>query len=247
MKAMILAAGLGTRLRPLTNSRPKALVSLFGISLLEFQIRKLIQSGIRDIVINIHHFPGQIIDFVKRNNAFGINIQFSDESDKLLDTGGGLIKARKFLAGNSPFLLINTDILSDININEMLNFHNQHKAIATLAVRKRKSSRYLLFDTDNVLCGWKNNITGEKISVKPKCKEEELAFSGIHIIDQKFFEYKHPETKHSIINSYLRLAKTSRIMGYRHDKDLWYDIGKHSTLIQLSKDQHLRDKLFKII
>lgn len=243
MKAMILAAGLGSRLRPMTDKKPKALVKLFNMSLLEIQIRKLISAGVNSIIINVHHYAGQIIDFVKVNNSFGINIEFSDESDKLLDTGGGIVKASWFLKDNKPVIVSNTDIISDLDYNSMIKHHIKLKNLVTLAVRNRKSSRYLMFDTNNLLCGWKNTSTKETIHYNDKPAAYESAFSGIHILSPGFFQLRHPEGKHSIIKTYLRLSAKERIMAYNHDHTIWYDVGKVDTLKELNADKKLEKRI----
>jgi len=188
MKAMIFAAGLGTRLRPLTNSRPKALVELNGKPLLQHNIEYLMSFGVKDIIINIHHHSGMIIDFLALKSNFDINIQTSDESEKLLDTGGGLKKAAHFFDDGKPFVLYNTDIICNTNIIDVYNTHLQSKAIATLFVRERESSRYLLFDNSNKLCGWENVKASEKIITKKSPDLQQFAFSGIHIIYPKIFK-----------------------------------------------------------
>ena len=165
MRAFILAAGLGTRLKPLTNSVPKALVKINDKTLLEILIDKLILSGFNKIIINVHHFANQVIDFINQNN-FSAEIVISDESDKLLDTGGGLKKAAWFFDDGKPFLVHNVDILSNIDLKKMYNFHLQNNTLAALAIRKRKSTRYLLFTDDNNLCGWMNEKTGEQIKTE---------------------------------------------------------------------------------
>lgn len=185
MKAMIFAAGLGTRLRPLTDHTPKALVSVAGKPMLERVILRLKEAGFNDITVNIHHFGEQIIEFLRANNDFGITIHLSDERDMLLDTGGGIKKARPFLDGNEPFLVHNADILSDINLAELYRHHRESNAEATLLVSQRQTSRYLLLDDANRLHGWINKSTGE---TKPEGfsfqerQYKEMAFGGIHVI-----------------------------------------------------------------
>ena len=179
MKAMIFAAGLGTRLRPLTDNMPKALVLVGGKPMLERVILNLIKYGFDDITINIHHFGGQIIDFIKANNNFGVTIHISDERDELLDTGGGILKARNFLDGNEPFLVHNADILTDLNLKEFYDYHLGNNADATLLTASRNTARYLLLDDTNRLHGWINKNTGE---LKPQGfvyetdKYKEMAF-----------------------------------------------------------------------
>lgn len=230
MKAMIFAAGKGTRLKPITNTIPKALVKVNGIPMLQRVIQKLIQSGVDEIILNVHHFADQIIEFLKENDHFGIRIEISHEKDELLDTGGGLKKASWFFKDNKPFILHNVDILSDIDLAKMLEYHQQKKALATLAVRERKSSRYFLFNHDNQLCGWQNVKTGEIINHYPSNTKNKFAFSGIHIINPEIFNYWPRLTKFSIVKTYLNLSQNHPIVAFRHNQDYWFDIGKPDNL-----------------
>lgn len=236
MKAMIFAAGLGTRLRPLTDHTPKALVSVAGKPMLERVILRLKEAGFNDITVNIHHFGEQIIEFLRANNDFGITIHLSDERDMLLDTGGGIKKARPFLDGNEPFLVHNADILSDINLAELYRHHRESNAEATLLVSQRQTSRYLLLDDVNRLHGWINKSTGE---TKPEGfsfqerQYKEMAFSGIHVISPSLFRYMESrqwEGKFSIIPFYLSVCETACIQGYPLQDRRWFDIGKPETL-----------------
>jgi NDP-sugar pyrophosphorylase family protein len=236
MKAMILAAGLGTRLKPLTDSTPKALVPLAGKPLLYYIIKKLISEGINQIIINVHHFPDMIIDYVKRENNFGIEIRFSEENT-LLDTGGGLNKAAWFFDDDQPFILHNADVLSEMNLHKMLKYHNQKKSLVTVAVRHRKTSRYLLFNQENLLVGWKSLETGKKEMVGSSAHDPQmLSFMGIHILSPKIFSHLPSESKFSIINAYLDLAKNGHhIVAYRNDHDFWVDLGRKENLKQAEK------------
>jgi mannose-1-phosphate guanylyltransferase len=236
MKAMILAAGLGTRLLPLTNNVPKALVPINGKPLLEIIICKLRSFGFDDVIINVHHFADQIIDFLKANNYFDIHISISDERAQLLDTGGGLKKASWFFNDNQPFLLYNVDIISDIDLKKLFLFHQESDALVTLAVRNRKTSRYFLFDDSNSLCGWKNFETGEiKIVRNIRTKIKLIAFSGIHIINPDIFELITEEGSFSLIDKYLALAKSYKIQGFNHTETQWIDIGKIGCLEEAEK------------
>lgn len=240
MKAMIFAAGLGTRLRPLTNDKPKALVEVNGKPLLEIVILQLKKYGFTDIVVNVHYFAKQIIRFLEAKNNFDIHIQISDESDLLLETGGGLQKAKSLLtANNQPFLVHNVDILSDINLTELYQNHLNNKSLATLVVRNRRTSRYLLFDQANRLCGWKNVKTGEIRMVRDSAvslKLKALAFSGIHIISPRIFDYMpSEESAFSIIETYLQVAKKEKLMAYPSDDSRWLDVGKPESLAQAAK------------
>jgi len=226
MKAMIFAAGLGTRLRPWTDTKPKALIEYKQITLLERVIIKLKNSGFNQIVINVHHFAEQIVDFVKSKNYFDCEIVFSDESDLLLDTGGGLKKTSFYLKNKDSFLVYNVDILSEINLKDFYDNHLKNNALATLAVQERQTSRVLFFDSDNYLCSWKNFKTEEeKISRHTNLKTKYFAFSGLHIISPQIFELITEEGKFSIIDLYLRLAKTNKI-SYYLESEIWRDMGK---------------------
>lgn len=226
---MIFAAGLGTRLRPLTNDRPKALVEVGGMSLLEIAIRRLKFYGCTDIIINVHHFAEKIITFLKEKNNFNLNIEISDERDLLLETGGGLKKATSFFSDNQPFLVCNADILTDLDLRKMYEAHCQSNAIATMAVRNRETSRYLIFNQHQELIGWRNVKTEEVKWSKKRKKDspQNFAFSGIHVISPQFFDY-FPKRKKafSIIPIYLKAAKKDKVMAYPHDETIWLDVGK---------------------
>ena len=234
MKAMIFAAGLGTRLKPLTDNTPKALVTIGGKPLLQHTIEKLKSSGFDEIIINIHHFADQIVEFILSKNSFDIKIEFSDESNELLDTGGGIKKASHFFCDGEPFLIHNVDILSNINLNDLYLFHKSSNSIATLVCSKRKTSRYLLFNTANQLKGWTNKETG-KIKSPNKLLElkqyNELAFSGIHILEPSIFKYMtdFPE-KFSIIDFYIFLSQYELIRAFAPEDIQMIDVGKPDSL-----------------
>jgi NDP-sugar pyrophosphorylase family protein len=254
MKAMLFAAGLGTRLRPLTNDRPKALVEVNGVTLLEIAIRRLIGAGCREIIVNVHHFAEQIIDFIEKNGEFGIQIAVSDEREQLLDTGGGLKKAAWFFDDGQPFLVCNADVLTDMDLAHFYQKHLESHAIATLAVRRRTTSRYFLFDEKMRLCGWQNAKTGEERivgspqlavaplqSFNPSIPQflnpsipqslNPLAFSGIHAISPALFNWMPAaEGPFSIIDVYLEAAQTGLILGLDHSADEWLDVGKPEAL-----------------
>ncbi|MCA9740243.1 nucleotidyltransferase family protein [candidate division KSB1 bacterium] len=227
MKAMILAAGLGTRLRPLTNDRPKALVEVAGKPLLEHAITKLTQQGTRDIIINTHHFAEKIAEFLESKKNFGVHIELSHEPT-LLDTGGGLNKAAHFFNDGEPFLLYNTDVLSNIDLGAMLAVHQRTGALATLAVRDRKTSRYFLFDDDGRLVGWTSLLQKEQKIVVPQTEtHNRLSFMGIHIISPRIFELFTESGTFSIVDVYLRLAGLGeRIQAFRADQYKWLDLGR---------------------
>ena len=236
MKAMIFAAGLGTRLRPLTDHMPKALVPVAGKPMLERVILRLKEAGFNEIMVNIHHFGEQIIDFLRAHDNFGTEIHISDERGMLLDTGGGIKKARPFLDGQEPFLVHNADILTDIDLAGLYRHHLESDAESTLLVSERKTSRYLLFDDDYHLHGWINKSTGE---TKPEGfsfqerQYKEMAFGGIHVISPSLFRYMESrqwEGKFSIIPFYLSVCETACIQGYPLQDRRWFDIGKPETL-----------------
>lgn len=232
MKAMILAAGLGTRLKPLTDTMPKALVEINGKTLLEHSIEHLKFFGVKDVIVNVHHFPDQIISFLKKKKNFGINMEVSDERDQLLDTGGGFRKASWFFEEGGPFIVRNVDILSNLDLGAMLDFHLKNKAVATLAVRNRETSRYMLFNERNELIGWTNISTGErKLSRKDFKRMHPLAFSGIQILDPAIIPLLTEEGKFSLIGMYLRLSRDNRICAYNDDDSFWFDAGKREDIV----------------
>ncbi|MBL7979808.1 MAG: nucleotidyltransferase family protein [Bacteroidetes Order II. Incertae sedis bacterium] len=233
MKAMIFAAGLGTRLRPLTESVPKALVEVNGTPLLGLIILRLKRFGFKDLIINVHHFPDMIVDYLAEHDNFGVNITISDEREALLETGGGLQKAAWFFDDGKPFLVHNVDILSDLNLLEIYEDHIKSGALATLAVSGRKTSRVLLFDEQEVLCGWRNLKTGEEKWARPtpgSCRER--SFSGIHVICPEIFSEISQTGRFSIIDTYLELGGRFPIKAHYHDESHWMDVGKPETLQQ---------------
>jgi NDP-sugar pyrophosphorylase family protein len=226
MKAFIFAAGLGTRLKPYTDNCPKALVPLNGQPLIWHTINNLKKFGIDEVVVNVHHFSQMLIDYLGSID-WGITITISDESDYLLDTGGGLLMAKPFLEGTEPFIAINVDIISSVNLNNVIEFHNEHNSLATLVVRKRPTGRQFFFDENFQLTGWKNFESGEeKISTENFNKSHPLAFSGIHVISPSIFNQITETGKFSIVDLYLRLAKENRITGFEDTSDFWLDLGK---------------------
>lgn len=224
MKAMIFAAGLGTRLNPLTLGTPKALIEIKGKTLLEYNIEKLINFGIHEIIINVHHFPDQIIRFIQKK-SFDVPIYFSDERKKLLDTGGALKKASSFF-NEKTFLLYNVDVICDIDLFQVIKFHNQSKPIATLVVRKRKSNRYFYFNNENELCGWENTKSGEKIIFVQDAHLSPLAFSGIHIVDSDIFKLMPKKNIFSMTELYLKIGRIKKIKAYIDNQSSWVDVGK---------------------
>jgi MurNAc alpha-1-phosphate uridylyltransferase len=226
MKAMLFAAGLGTRLQPLTDKIPKALAVVAGQTLLERAIFHLAEQGVNYFVINVHHHANQIIEFLQNHGSFGLDIYISDETNELLETGGGLLKAANHFSGNEPFVVINADVICNIDIVKMMDAHKTTNSLASLAVRNRpQSSRQLLFDEDGQLCGRINRNKNERqISIEYPIFEEK-AFSGIHILSPKWFELTTHKGKFSIIDSYLELCKNNTIQAYAHDEDFWFDVG----------------------
>lgn len=225
ISAMIFAAGLGTRLYPLTADKPKALVEFQGKPLLDHVLRKIIEADIRHIVVNVHHFPDLIINYLKERH-YEAEIMVSDERDYLRDTGGGLKYAAPLLTDSENILLHNVDILSDLELKQLLAYHESHKALATLAVRKRKTSRYFLFDDEMSLCGWRNSKTGEEIISQPAATYQELAFSGIHVVRRELIDLIPSAEKQSITPIYVELAKTHLLKGFLHNEGHWKDMGK---------------------
>jgi NDP-sugar pyrophosphorylase family protein len=236
---MILAAGLGTRLRPLTDERPKALVEINGHTLLEITLARLRSFGIRDVIVNVHHLGDMIVDYLKANANFGMNIEVSQE-DVLLDTGGGLKKAARFFLqddAEEPFLLHNVDVLSTIDFDRMLQFHHQQKPLAALAVQKRESSRLLLFDEQLQLCGRRSKDDPDDETVRDCPQATALAFTGIHIISPRIFSLLTEDGIFPIIPTYLRLASLGeRIVAFRAEGYYWRDLGTPASLQQAAQD-----------
>jgi len=244
MKAMILAAGLGTRLRPLTDDRPKALVEIGGRALLEIALTRLHDFGIREVIVNVHHFADMVVDYLAAKHNFGMRIEVSRE-DVLLDTGGGLKRAAWFFLEDAtdrdqPFLLHNVDVLSTIDIAAMVRFHNEQRALATLAVQDRKSSRYLLLDEQLQLCGRRFEREDRTELVRSEQPFRALAFSGIHVISSRLLTLMTEDGAFSIIDAYLRLAASGEgIAAYRADGSYWRDLGTFDSLQQAEQDlQH---------
>jgi len=225
-KAMILAAGLGTRLRPLTDHRPKALVEWEGVPLLEHVILKLKSEGFTSIIINVHHHAEMIMEYISSRDQFEIQIEFSHEKEKLLDNGGGIAFASWFL-NDEPFLVYNVDVNCSIDLGALYRAHLTGGAIVTMAVKERVTSRSLLMNREGFLKGWRDNRTGETILVDQE-KEElfPIAFSAIHVMDPKVFSFFPQEEVFSLMPFYLKLAKTHPVKLYRHDRDTWADMGK---------------------
>lgn len=236
MKAMILAAGLGTRLKPFTDKHPKALAEVNGKTILQRNIEYLHSFGFRNVIINVHHFADQIIQKVKANNGFGSIVYISDERKEVLETGGGLLKAKWFFeSGTAPFVVMNVDVLTDLNFQKMYAQHISTQALATLAVRERVTSRYLLFNKENLLCGWQNIKTGEKKLSRQVIPLHQKAFSGIQIISPGIFPLIKQTGKFSLIDVYLSLSATEKIFAYDHSGDHFIDVGTPEKLLSAEK------------
>src|SRR6266853_1917316 len=245
MKAMILAAGLGTRLLPLTTDRPKALVEIAGRTLLEITLSRLRASGVREVIVNAHHFADLILEYLKKNENFRMRIEVSRE-EVLLDTGGGLKKAAYFFLEDpncfeKPFILHNVDIISTIDLRRMVQVHTESHALATLAVQDRETSRYLLFDEQLQLCGRRSGPDRKTEFVRASQQVQALAFCGVHVISPRLFAMMMEEGAFSIINSYLQLAsRENKILGFRADEYYWRDVGKLDNLMQAEQDLKLK-------
>ena len=244
MKAMIFAAGLGTRLRPLTERCPKALVPVAGRPMLERVIRRLVQAGFDELVVNIHHRGEQIVEYLESHPFPGATLHISDERDMLLDTGGGIRKARRWLEGDEPFLIHNVDILCDIDLRDFYRRHLNSGAEASLLVGQRATSRYLLFDQGNRLCGWTNTATGETLppGTDPAAFRP-MAFGGIHVFSPSLFRRMEAggwQGRFSIIPFYLSVCGEACIRGEEARGTYWFDIGKIDTLHQA--EAHLARK-----
>jgi NDP-sugar pyrophosphorylase family protein len=249
MKAMILAAGLGTRLRPLTNDRPKALVEVGGRTLLEITLARLREFGIREVIVNVHHLADVIVEYLKANDDFGMRVEISRERE-LLDTGGGLKKASWVFTedaerSDEPFILHNVDVISTIDLKKLAMFHSEREALATLAVQERETSRYLFFDEQGQLCGRRVGRDGMREMVRGAQDRESLqalAFSGVHVISPRIFSLLKEDGAFSIIDVYLRLAgMRERIFAFRADEYYWRDLGRMENLAQAERD--LENKL----
>ena len=234
MKALIFAAGKGTRLKPFTDHHPKALALVNDMPLLERNIKYLQSFGINDFVINIHHYGQQISDFLKSNNNFNAHIELSDEKDQLLETGGGLVFAKKFLDHGEDFLIMNADILTDLDLNYFIEYHQEKKDFATLAVSDRKSSRKLLFNPEMILKGWLNVESGEQRLAEFNKGFKPLAFSGIHCVNPEIFNKIKRTGKFSIMEEYLDLMTNESISGYEHSATI-IDVGRPESVIEAEK------------
>lgn len=230
MRAMILAAGLGTRLKPFTDQHPKALAVVNGKTVLQRNIEYLQQFDVKDVIVNVHHFANQVIDTIEQNKGWGSRITFSDESDEILETGGGILKAAWFLEQAEDALVMNADILTNLPLIDMIAYHRRHRPLATLATTNRLTSRYLLFDDDNKLTGWKNVKTGEMKGNDGRAR----AFSGIQILSKDIFNQIPFSGKFSMIDVYLHLCAKQSVLTFDHSNSKMIDIGTMEKLEQAS-------------
>ena len=235
MKAMVFAAGLGTRLKPWTDEHPKALAMVNGKSLLQRNIEYLQSAGVTDVIVNVHHFADQIIRAVEENNGWGCKVQISDESDALLDTGGGLLKAAAFFEGEPYFLAVNADVLTDLSLKKFIQHHLDTNALATLAITDRMSNRHFLFDEEQSLVGWRQLEPFSEKIVKSSQFLIPKAFSGLHVISPDIFSKIGQQGKFSIIDVYLSLANHFPIIGFDHTGSRYLDVGKPGSL-QMAND-----------
>lgn len=231
---MILAAGLGTRFKPWTDKHPKALAVINGKSLLQRNIEYLQLAGIFDVVVNVHHFADQIEGAILENDGWGSRVTVSDERDEVLETGGGLMKAAKYLDGEE-FVLMNVDILTTLDLTAMIGVHNKLMPLATIATTNRKTSRYFLFDHLDNLCGWKNDKTGEEKIVRTTADVRAKAFSGVHVIDPKIFSMVELKGKFSMVDVYLALAKDEVIKSFDHSDSFLIDVGKPEAVAEAER------------
>ncbi len=226
MKAIILAAGLGTRLKEITQNIPKALVEVNGKTMLEIALLNLKKQGINNFLINIHHHGKSIIDFLATNNNFGVDITISDERNQLLDTGGAILKAKDFIKGYEPILVHNVDVISDVKIQSLIEYHNTNDSVVTLCVRKRETQRLLLFNKSLFLIGWVNLKTNEfKWVDKSYLNYSKYAFSGIYVISPRFVDLIQQSGKFSIIDTWLEMAMNNILKGYIDTSKQWHDLG----------------------
>jgi MurNAc alpha-1-phosphate uridylyltransferase len=230
MKAMIFAAGLGSRLKPWTDYHPKALAMVNGKSLLQRNIEYLQRNGINEVIVNVHHFAHQVVEAIEKNKGWGSFVSISDETGAILETGGGLQKAGWYFLRENDLVVMNVDILTDMDLQEMIRHHEKMKPLATLATSDRDTSRYFLFDEQDILSGWRNIKTGEEKIVRPAEKLSQKAFSGIHVISASIFSLVKQQGKFSMVDVYLTLAKDRIILSYDHTGTKLIDVGKPESI-----------------
>ena len=232
MKAMLFAAGLGTRLKPFTDHKPKALAEVNGKTLLELNIQYLQRFGIKDVIINVHHFADMIEETIDANNCWGSNITISDERSVVLETGGGMLQAAPYFAGEAAFVVMNVDILTNLDLQRLIDQHTNNNGQATLAVMKRNSSRQLLFDGSMTLCGWQNISTGQERMARTSDTLQPFAFSGIQVVSPEIWEGSPFSGKFSLIDLYLHKAQAGTIKGFDHSGNILIDVGKPESIAQ---------------
>lgn len=232
---MIFSAGLGTRFKPWTDNHPKALALVNGKPLLQHNIEYLQRYGITDVVVNVHHFADQIVDAVNKNKGWGSNVLISDETNEVLETGGGLLKAKDLLQNGEPFVTLNADFLTDLNINDLIRFHKEKKSLISFGITNRKTSRYFLFDEDNRLCGWRNVNTGEEKIAIAKPGLRQMAYSCVVVFQPEIFNLIPQRGKFSLVETYLSLAAEYPIYGFDHTGDKLVDVGKPESVAVAEK------------
>jgi NDP-sugar pyrophosphorylase family protein len=236
MRAIILAAGMGTRLKPLTDKTPKALVPFRGVPMVERVIRKLADAGISRIMVNVHHFADQVTSFLDALEIGGVELSVSDEKEQLMDTGGALLQAREFLQGEESFLVHNVDVHTNLDIGELIRQHREGDALVTMGVKNRPTSRSLLFDKAGYLCGWIHNETGEKRMVRiPSGRTDDFGNSCVQVIDAAFLDYFPETAPRSLTEMYLELAGQQRIAPFVHNSDYWHDLGRYANFMKAQK------------
>ena len=236
MRAIILAAGMGSRLKPLTDSTPKALVVFRGMPMVERIIRNLADAGVYEIMVNVHHFAGQVVEFLDKLDIDGLSLHISDESDELMDTGGAILQAREFLKEEKDFIVHNVDVFTNLDIGELIRNHREGNTLATLAVKKRPTSRSLLYDGTGSLCGWVHNETGEKRMVRsPSGSLEDFGNTCVQVINAEFLDFFPKTEPRSLTEMYLELAERHMIGAYTHNQDYWYDLGRYNNFIKADK------------
>lgn len=237
MRAMILAAGLGSRLKPLTDNTPKALVPFKGTTLVERIIRNLADAGVDHIMVNVHHLAGMVIDFLDKLKVEGVSLHVSDETGALMDTGGAILQAREFLSVEDDFIVHNVDVFTNLDIGDLIRYHRDGRALATIAVKKRSTSRSLLFDSTQSLCGWIHNETGEKKMVRtPSGSVEDYGNSCVQVINKGFLDFFPKTESRSLTEMYLELSEKHKIGAFLHNQDYWYDLGRYQNFIKADRE-----------
>jgi len=237
MRAIILAAGMGTRLKPLTDNTPKALVPFQGMPMVERIIRNLADTGVYDIMVNVHHFANQVMEFLDNLVVEGVSLHISDETGELMDTGGAILQAREFLKGEEDFIVHNVDVFTNLDIGGLIRNHRDGKALATMAVKKRPTSRSLLFDGTGSLCGWIHNETGEKRMVRtPTGSLEDFGNTCVQVINAGFLDFFPKTEPRSLTEMYLELAGRQKIGVFIHNQDYWYDLGRYNNFVKADKE-----------